>query len=399
LYYLCLALSILFLSLSIPIQLEAAVVPLAWIAEALLLLWMARFKQIAFFEKMFLPVLIFATGGLVYVWFDQSFRGLPSEFTAIFNLEFLNPLLFLAFLGGILWIQSHKESPLIPQSKLEILWQKAIRLFPISITVAVAYLTGFIEICKYFQSVLYPLNQHLSTPQPLNFDIQDLWILNYSLGFWAVLSIGSLKWTQKFPQSKTQSKISLLISGFITLFLILQLSQGFEILLNHPDWSLSAFSFVILICFGLWQIHQHKKKLQTLHSSSTLIRIFDFVFYAAGLWFISNIWIYSVHTWIHPIETQNEVAKPYGYALMMSLIWGLYALALIVYGIYKNRAHLRLSALALMGITLIKLFFHDITHLNTLFKTIIFLSLGILMLLISFLYNKYKYLMEDSKSD
>jgi len=39
---------------------------------------------------------------------------------------------------------------------------------------------------------------------------------------------------------------------------------------------------------------------------------------------------------------------------------------------------------------LIKLFFYDISHLNTISKTVVLLALGILLLIISFLYNKFK---------
>jgi len=48
------------------------------------------------------------------------------------------------------------------------------------------------------------------------------------------------------------------------------------------------------------------------------------------------------------------------------------------------------GAIALFGVTLIKLFFYDISHLDTISKTIVFVTLGILLLIISFLYNKYK---------
>ena len=58
-------------------------------------------------------------------------------------------------------------------------------------------------------------------------------------------------------------------------------------------------------------------------------------------------------------------------------------------GIWKKRAHLRIAAMALFGATLMKLFFYDLTDLDTISKTIVFLSLGILLLIISFLYNKY----------
>ena len=48
------------------------------------------------------------------------------------------------------------------------------------------------------------------------------------------------------------------------------------------------------------------------------------------------------------------------------------------------------AAIVLFAVTLIKLFFYDIADLDTISKTVIFVTLGILLLIISFLYNKYK---------
>jgi uncharacterized membrane protein len=78
------------------------------------------------------------------------------------------------------------------------------------------------------------------------------------------------------------------------------------------------------------------------------------------------------------------------YKLALSIFWGLYALLLIVLGIRDNKKHLRIGAMGLFGVTLIKLFIYDMAHLGTISKTIVFVSLGVLLLIISFLYNKYK---------
>jgi uncharacterized membrane protein len=76
--------------------------------------------------------------------------------------------------------------------------------------------------------------------------------------------------------------------------------------------------------------------------------------------------------------------------LGLSILWGVYALFLIIIGIWKHQKHLRIGAIVLFGLTLIKLFFYDIADLNTIAKTIVFVSLGVLLLIISFLYNKYR---------
>jgi uncharacterized membrane protein len=70
-------------------------------------------------------------------------------------------------------------------------------------------------------------------------------------------------------------------------------------------------------------------------------------------------------------------------------------LILIGLGIWKKKKYLRIGAIALFGITLYKLFFYDISDLDTIAKTIVFVSLGALLLIISFLYNKYKQIISD----
>ena len=80
---------------------------------------------------------------------------------------------------------------------------------------------------------------------------------------------------------------------------------------------------------------------------------------------------------------------PDGNKLGLSILWGVYALFLIVIGISKHKKHLRIAAFVLLAVTLVKLFLYDVADLPTIPKTILFISIGLLMLLVSFLYNKY----------
>jgi uncharacterized membrane protein len=78
------------------------------------------------------------------------------------------------------------------------------------------------------------------------------------------------------------------------------------------------------------------------------------------------------------------------YKLELSILFGLYAVLLIVLGIWKKKKHLRICAIVLFSFTLLKLFVYDIKHLDTISKTIVFIILGILLLITSFLYIKYR---------
>ncbi|HLM60834.1 MAG TPA: DUF2339 domain-containing protein [Pyrinomonadaceae bacterium] len=83
---------------------------------------------------------------------------------------------------------------------------------------------------------------------------------------------------------------------------------------------------------------------------------------------------------------------------LLSILWGSYTLFLIIIGIVKRKKHLRIGAIVLFALTLLKLFFYDIAELDTISKTVVFVSLGVLLLTISFLYNKYKdFIFEESE--
>jgi uncharacterized membrane protein len=90
------------------------------------------------------------------------------------------------------------------------------------------------------------------------------------------------------------------------------------------------------------------------------------------------------------VNLMGQFYIPDAYKLGLSVLWGIYALALIVLGIAWNKKHLRIGAIVLLAVTLAKLFLYDIAELDTIPKTILFMTLGITMLVVSFLYNKYK---------
>jgi uncharacterized membrane protein len=105
------------------------------------------------------------------------------------------------------------------------------------------------------------------------------------------------------------------------------------------------------------------------------------------------LWILSAElvNWMHIFESKQA------YKLGLSIFWGLYSLGFISLGIWKKKAFYRIGAISLFGLTLIKLFFYDLVHLSTISKTIVFVSLGVLLLIISFLYTKYKNVLFDEE--
>jgi uncharacterized membrane protein len=72
----------------------------------------------------------------------------------------------------------------------------------------------------------------------------------------------------------------------------------------------------------------------------------------------------------------------------ISVIWGLYALALLVAGIRRASRSLRLVGLALLVITVVKIFAADLDQLDTMYRIVAFLALGVVLLFAAFMYLK-----------
>src|SRR5438067_3978361 len=72
-----------------------------------------------------------------------------------------------------------------------------------------------------------------------------------------------------------------------------------------------------------------------------------------------------------------------------SIAWGLFALLLLIVGIQKRIAATRYAGLALLGITVVKLFFHDLSQLDQLYRIGAFIAVAVIAIVASFLYQRF----------
>jgi uncharacterized membrane protein len=76
--------------------------------------------------------------------------------------------------------------------------------------------------------------------------------------------------------------------------------------------------------------------------------------------------------------------------LVLSGVWLLYSVVLMVLGIARRMQSLRLAAIILYGITILKIFLYDLSDLDTLYRIFSFIGLGLILLGSSYLYQRYK---------
>ncbi|OYD08886.1 DUF2339 domain-containing protein [Paludifilum halophilum] len=77
--------------------------------------------------------------------------------------------------------------------------------------------------------------------------------------------------------------------------------------------------------------------------------------------------------------------------LTLSGVWLFYSLALMGAGIWKKLQILRWMSILLFGMTILKIFIFDLSFLDTLYRIFSFIGLGLVLLGVSYLYQKYKH--------
>ncbi len=391
-------LALVFITIAVPVQLDGSWVTLLWAGEAALLFRIGRTKGVAFYELLSYPVMVCAFFSLMQdwktasFWFDHSNTQMP-----FLNISFLSSLLFaFVFLYILILFNSRKfVSPVLQYSVSETMSYIIPGIFLI-----VVYYSFWLEIANYWDKlyagseITNPIAGKSRTGAISDHDLlsyKAIWILNYSLIYLSVLTF----MVYRIVKNEAIAIYNLgLNSIFILVFLTLglytlsELRESYLHQIQAEYYSRGIFNiwiryislaFVALILYACYrfiyrQVLTHQIKM-----------IFELMFHITVIWITSS----------ELVNRMDIAGSTQSYKLGLSLLWGLYSLLIIVFGIWKRRKHLRFGAIVLFACTLVKLVFYDVSLLDTISKTIVFISLGVLLLIISFLYNKFKHIIAD----
>ncbi len=400
LFYLIIVLVLTFITIAIPVQLNGHWVTLLWIGEAALLFWIGRTKKIPMYEKIALPLMFIAFGSILQDWDDaytyMSGYARDEWLTPFFNFQFLSGIIMVVGFGLINYINQSVPAadPLFKKKA----FNNIINIVMPAFFLITLYLSFSMEITNYWNQQFYSSGVQIAyedgsgeTYETFNYSLKNMggvWSYIYTLGFFAILSLVNYK----YLKNRILGIVNLSFNSFtLLMFLFSGLYLLSELRINYLametseyftyGWFYIGIRYVSLVFVGalLYVSYQYiKQEFMRVN----LKQLFAMVFYATVLWLLSS-------ELIHWMEYAGSTQS---YKLGLSILWGVYALSLIVIGIIRKYKQLRIGAMGLFAITLGKLFFYDISHLNTIAKTIVFVVLGILLLIISFLYNKYKHL-------
>lgn len=401
LFFLIAGLVLTFITIAIPVQLDGNWVTLLWTLEAALLFWIGRTKTVPVYEYLSYPLMLLAFFSLTQDWSinysSYNYIEETNKLSPIFNVTFLTSILFLVAFGVINWI-NNKFQNISVTGKRGIF--STIMSFAIpGILIVVLYSAFYLEIEYYFQQLFenseVTINGTDSYTYPQNnYNLKDqgsIWLLNYTLFFIAALVFVNIKKLKNRVLGIITLCLGILLGGvFLTagLYTLSELRESYIAQNLSEFYEIDAFNiyirYIALAFFTLLIVSIYR-----LIKASFMRINFEVPF--SILVHISIVWVLSSEL----LNWMDLAGSNQTYKLGLSILWGAYSLFLIAIGIWKKQKYLRIIAIILFGITLVKLFFYDIASLNTISKTIVFVSLGILLLIISFLYNKYKHIIAD----
>ncbi|VDG82573.1 Predicted membrane protein [Capnocytophaga ochracea] len=382
--YLVLVLALSFATLVIPIQFKGTWITIFWIAEAALLFGFGRTKKMPVYERISYAVVILATFSLLIDWGKGSYSIFDMEdasayITPFANSLFITGLLYSVAVGAMAYINDkYKETGTL---------NKVLSFLFNIFSVLILYCTFYREISVFCD--MRALHQdpeiysHYEAYQDLN-TFKGVWHIIYSVLFISAYSFLNVKYLKKKLLAELQIGLNFLL---LTIFMTLGLYYFSELRERYMEEAQEGGQL------SLWFLNiRYVGLLSLVALGNSIYALSKFLEFKTGARRVLEMLLHLVILWVassellHWTDIYESVAN---YKLGLTILWGGYAILLVVLGIFKRKKYQRISGIILVGFTLLKLFFYDTTHLDTLHKTIVFVLLGILLLVASFLYNKY----------
>jgi len=367
--YLLLGITLSFVSLTAPLQLHGHYITLFWATEAVLLYWLFLKSQIKLIRLSSLIIWVAMLVSLCIDWLDiyapgaiyrMEYPQLRAEaLTIIFNKGFMTGVYVGLCCGALFFLQretTRGRASLIAavivlyvSGALEINYQIGYRFTAIDLTLL--YLTGY----TYLFIFLFARFSHRPA------------LKSFRLIAAGLLTAGVLLYLFSLPEVFDLQKAMLetgkylahwgvhWIGALLVLLILGQLFAG----QRSGRTNIKPAVFTWLICIVI----------------VTLLS-------AEGQLLINNLWYSKAYDLEELSRVYNKTGLP--------ILWGLCSFAFMWLGMRHKFKPLRIVSLVLFSITLAKLFLFDIRNIPIAGKIAAFFCLGVLLLVVSFMYQRLK---------
>lgn len=356
--YLLIGITLSFVSLTAPLQLHGHYITLFWASETVLLYWLFLKSKIRLFR---LSSLLIWMAMLISLFMDWSNLYTSTKLVPIvFNGGFMTGV-FVAICSGALFYLRQEPA-----------WAKTSMIT----AVIVLYLAGALE-----------LNWQIHTRLTDTIALDDLYLAGYT---WLYLLL-FVQVTEHPRFTPFRLMGTILLAAGVLLYLV-SLPDIFGIQQTMLETGKFLVHFwahwigAILVLLILWQLLKAERtgRIKIAPAAFTwLISIITVTLLSAEGQLLVNALCYSK---AHDLEDLARVYNKTG----LPILWGLCSFAFMWLGMHHKFKPLRIVSLVLFSITLVKLFLFDIRNIPIAGKIAAFFCLGVLLLVVSFMYQRLK---------
>ena len=341
---LMLGLAVTFATMGIPILFSTANVLMVWAAESVLLLWLFTKEKNRIYELASAVLLLLTLGALAYYRTTDTFIHDTGDSLFFNGAFFVTTFVSIAYYVVAVIMQFNKE-----------LFSDTKRLIAYTPCNAIAYALGFSILFLAFRD-----NFHFHLEQPIS-EYASLLTANIMLLGGALI----LRKRFEISENKLAYEISLYLAGILFAMTVWNYTDPEGLLLR---WlmALVTIAYMAYCMRGQLLVTSNQRNLHTEYSIiSTLM------------------WLTLTRLLL---ITFNEV----NFSTAFSLSLGIAAFILMCIGMRYHSKEIRIVSLAEFGIVIGKLILNDVWAMPALGKIIVFISLGAILLILSFLYQKLK---------
>ncbi len=371
LVFLLIGLVLTFISLAAPIQLEGNYITLFWSAETVLLLWLSQKSGIKLMKIASIAVLVLMLFSLMMDWNKIYIEGSTPLYIGL-NKAFVTGIFsIVALVLTFLLLKDEKEDSILNVGLYR-------NLLSFSIT-GVLYLVCLLEL--RYQLELASMHWTIFT---------------VSIGIYNMIFVLGLLLAEKKITMPADLRPWFAALGVFAIIAFLVMYQP-AIVAARKDYLYGTGAFtaiglhyiyvILLIAISILSIHRFR-----------LLNEFNTTTHYAYAWFYVAFFVYLASVELDMMvllalfvdkESYNHVLTQ-NHKIGFPILWGIASFILIVYGLRKKNKTVRIISLTLFFITLVKLFLVDIRGISEGGKIAAFISLGILLLIVSFMYQKLK---------
>lgn len=390
-FYSLFGLALTFITLVAPIQLSGHYITLFWAAETCLLLWLAIKSNLALYRFSSLLVMVLGVISLLLDW-QHLYQIDHVGMKPIFNQAFLSSLCLLGAmqLYRYLLLNESQQTHEWYGEPFHNAWvRKAVQI----VFLPLLYLAGMFE-----------LHYHLVFALNYNCQISSF---EYAFHF---LFTSMLFYALRSNQNHYIQEYFIVLGGFLNLvFFTFFVNAAIfsEVENTFPSVGRTLYTYwahYLSLLFVLPSLPVIYRTAKNRYRKSTAWLLTLLLTFYCSFELLAQMYYFSFDSLsVQQLNPMNEgmffleIARKMTIKTGFPILWGLLAFVLLSVGIKRGYQTLRIASLTLIGITIIKLFVYDIRNASEGGKIAAFILLGVVLLIISFAYQKIKALILEEE--